>query len=310
MPPPAVLSPALTPGPVGMHLKVGAGLLHALERARDRGARAAQFFVGNPRGWALSAGDRAYDARVCRMCEEAGLHLFVHTPYLVNVGSPTPATFERSVAAITHNLARAARLGARGVVVHTGSCVDDGAVEAAMRQVREGLLPVLDVLGDEDPVLLLEPTAGHGRSLCATVDQVAPYLEALDRHPAVGICLDTCHAFAAGEPLDEPGGPTDVLDRLVAAAGPDRLRLVHTNDSKDPRGSHRDRHERVGEGHLGLEPFRELVHHPAVSGVPLVLETPGAWDADDEQLPLLLRLRDEALRAPGSGPVPSARAAR
>ena len=310
MPDAAVLSPALTQGPVGMHLKVGAGLLHALERAHGRGARAAQVFVGNPRGWALSTGDAAYDDRVRRWCETTGMELFVHTPYLVNVGSPTTATFERSVAAIAHNLARAARLGARGVVVHTGSCVDDGAVEPAMRQVRNGLLPVLDALGEDGPSLLLEPTAGHGRSLCATVDQVGPYLEALDRHPGVGICLDTCHAFAAGEPLDEPGGPTRVLDRLVAEAGADRLHLVHTNDSKDPRGSRRDRHQRVGEGHLGLEPFRELLRHPSVAGAALVLETPGAWDPDDEQLPLLLRLRDEARTAPAPAPMPSTRAAR
>jgi deoxyribonuclease-4 len=239
------------------------------------------------------------------LVERTGLEVFVHTPYLVNVGSPTLATYERSVAAIAHNLRRAVRLGARGVVVHTGSCVDEGAVGPAMRQVRAGLLPVLDDLEEEGPSLLLEPTAGHGRSLCATVEQVGPYLDALDRHPAVGICLDTCHAFAAGEPLDEPGGPTAVLDRLVAVTGPGRLRLVHSNDSKDPRGSHRDRHQRIGEGRLGLDPFRELLRHPTVAGVPFLLETPGAWDPGDAQLPLLLRLRTEALATPGA---PSVRA--
>src|SRR4051794_22034760 len=149
MPDVAAPSAALATNPVGMHLKVGGGLLDALRRAQRRGAPAAQFFVGNPRGWALSAGDAARGARGRELCESEDIALFVHTPYLVNVGSPTPATYERSVAAIAHNLARATRIGARGLVVHTGSCVDEGTVGTAMRQVREGLLPVLDAIGED-----------------------------------------------------------------------------------------------------------------------------------------------------------------
>ncbi len=199
---------------------------------------------------------------------------------------------------MAHNLARAAALGAEGVVVHTGSCVDGDAVDAvgaAMAQVRDGLLPVLDALGppgDGAPMLLLEPTAGQGRSLCAGVDDLGPYLDALDRHPAVGVCLDTCHVFAAGAPLDEPGGTTATVDRLVEVAGEGRLRLVHANDSMDVRGSFRDRHQRIGEGHIGIGAFEELLAHPATEGVPLVLETPGSRDVGDPQIALLQRLRD------------------
>jgi deoxyribonuclease-4 len=216
----------------------------------------------------------------------------VHTPYLVNLGSPTPATYERSVATVAHNLARAVRIGAEGVVVHTGSCVDSDAADSALRQVREGLLPVLSALGDDGPWLLLEPTAGQGRSLCAEVDDLAAYLDALDHHPRVGVCLDTCHVFAAGAPLDEPGGTTSTLDRLVEVAGEGRLRLVHANDSKDPRGSFRDRHERVGEGHIGVDAFAELFTHPATAGVPVLAETPGSGQVGSPCLPLLKKLRD------------------
>jgi deoxyribonuclease IV len=279
--------------PVGTHLKVGKGLVTgALARAEEIGAECLQVFAGNPRGWAASAGDPAVDAAFRSACQESGRRVFVHTPYLVNLGSPTPATYERSVAAIAHNLRRAADMGAEGVVVHTGSCVADGAVDAAMTQVREGLLPVLDVLAGEGPSLLLEPTAGQGRSLCATVEDLEPYLAALDGHPSVGICLDTCHVFAAGAPLDEPGGPTATLDRLLQVAGSGRLRLVHANDSKDVRGSLRDRHEKIGEGHIGLGAFEELLAHPSTAGVPFVLETPGSWDLGDPQLGLLKKLRD------------------
>jgi len=124
------------------------------------------------------------------------------------------------------------------------------------------------------------------------VEDLAPYLDALDRHPRVGVCLDTCHVFAAGAPLDEPGGTTRTLDRLVEVAGPGRLRLVHANDSKDPRGSLRDRHERVGEGHIGEAAFAELFAHPATNGVPFVAETPGSGDVGSPCLPLLKKLRD------------------
>jgi deoxyribonuclease-4 len=278
--------------PVGTHVKVGKGLVKgALVHAEEAGAETLQVFVGNPRGWALSAGDPAEDAAFRGACEAADLRVFVHAPYLVNLGSPTPATFERSVASVAHNLRRAAGIGAEGLVVHTGSCVDEGALDVAMRQVRDGLLPLLDTLGDDAPWLLLEPTAGQGRSLCAGVDDLEAYLAALDGHPRAGICLDTCHVFAAGAPLDEPGGTTATVDRLVEVCGPDRLRLVHANDSMDVRGAFKDRHQRIGEGHIGLGAFEELFAHPATDGVPFILETPGSRDADDPQIPLLKKLR-------------------
>ena len=279
--------------PVGTHVRVGTGLVRgALAQADAIGAETIQVFVGNPRGWAASPGDPVVDAAFRDACAAAGRRLFVHTPYLVNLGSPTTATYQRSVATVAHNLRRAAEIGAEGVVVHTGSCVDDGTLDRAMRQVREGLLPVLDAVGADGPWLLLEPTAGQGRSLCAGVDDLEPYLAALDGHPAVGVCLDTCHVFAAGAPLDEPGGTTATVDRLVEVGGPGRLRLVHANDSMDVRGALRDRHQRIGDGYIGLGAFEELFAHPATDGVPFVLETPGSRDVGDPQVALLQKLRD------------------
>ena len=282
--------------PIGTHVQVGKGLVAgALANAAAARAETIQVFVGNPRGWAASAGDPKVDAAFRAACDESGMRVFVHTPYLVNLGSPTPATFERSVATVAHNLKRGTEIGAEGVVVHTGSCVDEGAFDVALRQVREGLLPVLDALGepgDGVPWLLLEPTAGQGRSLCAGVEDLAPYLEALDHHPAVGICLDTCHVFAAGAPLDEAGGTTATVDRLVEIAGPGRLRLVHANDSMDGRGAFKDRHQKIGDGYIGLGAFEELFAHPATDGVPFVLETPGSRDPGDPQIALLQKLRE------------------
>jgi deoxyribonuclease-4 len=281
--------------PLGCHVPVGKGLAAgALPAMRALGATALQVFVGNPRGWAASPGNPVQDAAFLEQCSAEDVAAFVHAPYLVNLGSPTAATYERSVATVEHHLARAAAIGARGVVVHTGSCVGEGMLDVAMKQVREGLLPLLDALDPDGPHLLLEPTAGQGRSLCAGVDDLEAYLDVLERHPMVGICLDTCHVFAAGAPLDEPGGATATLDQLVQVAGPGRLELVHANDCKDVRGSFKDRHERIGRGHIGAAAFTELLAHPATAGVPFVLETPGGEEAWAEDLRVLADLRDGA----------------
>jgi deoxyribonuclease-4 len=298
---PAYDTPALR-NPVGTHLKVGKGLVAgAFTEARRIGAETLQVFVGNPRGWANAAGKPEVDAAFRDACAEAGMRTFIHTPYLVNLGSPTASTYENSVASVAHNLKRAVEIGAEGVVVHTGSCVAEGGTEAAMRQVREGLLPLLDTLGDDAPWLLLEPTAGQGRSLCAGVEDLTAYLEALDLHPKAGICLDTCHVFAAGAPLDEPGGATATVDRIVEIGGPGRLRLIHANDSMDVRGAFKDRHQKIGQGHIGIGAFEELFAHPETAGMPFVLETPGSRDLDDPDLPLLKKIRASAVPAAEPG---------
>ena len=278
---------------MGGHVRVSGGLAKGgLAYADAIGAEAIQVFVTNPRGWALAAGDPAQDAAFRAGVEQRGLVAFVHSPYLVNLGSPTGATVELSTRCVAHTLVRAAQIGARGVVVHTGSAVLGGDKPTALRQVRERLLPLLDAIPDDGPDLLLEPTAGQGMSLCATVDDLGPYLDALDRHPRVGVCLDTCHAFAAGHDLAPPGGMKRMLDALVRVAGRGRLKLLHANDSMDVVGAHRDRHEKIGKGHIGEEPFAELFAHPAVRGVPVIIETPGDSADYARDVALLKDLRD------------------
>jgi deoxyribonuclease-4 len=278
--------------PIGSHVPVGKNLVDgALRSAVEAGCEAIQVFVGNPRGWALSTGDPAVDRRFRDRAGELGMRVLIHTPYLVNPGSPTPATYERSLALIAHNLRRAVEIGAEGVVVHTGSYVGGDHAEA-LRRIRDGLLPLLTTIEDDAaPYLLLEPTAGQGNSLCAGIDDLTAYLGAVDFHPKAGICLDTCHVFAAGEPLDEPGGAKLALDRIVEIGGPGRLRLIHANDSKDVRGAFKDRHEKIGQGHIGVDAFADLFAHPATEGVPFILETPGARDPGDPDLALLKELR-------------------
>jgi deoxyribonuclease-4 len=265
--------------PVGAHIQIRGGLATGGLAYTDAvGARAVQVFVGNPRGWKLSAGDPEQDSRFVEGCAERGVPSFIHTPFLVNVGSPTEATVEQSLASIAHNLRRGADLGCAGVVVHAGSAVGEDRYEAALRQLHERLLPVLDAAPAGGPRLLIEPTAGGGKALAATVEDLGPYFAALEGHPLLGVCFDTCHAWAAGHDLAAPGGMAATLDALTATVGPDRLGLVHANDSLDECGSKRDRHTTIGEGSIGVAPFAELLAHPSTSGVPVVVETPSERD--------------------------------
>jgi deoxyribonuclease IV len=193
----------------------------------------------------------------------------------VNLGSPTPETVARSTATLAHALERGAAIGAAGVVFHAGSAVEEAYADTALRQVRDSLLPLLDRAAETGgPRLLVEPSAGGGRCLASRVEDLGPYLDAVGRHPWLGVCFDTCHAWAAGHDLAAPGGMTATLDALVAAVGAERLWLVHANDSLDPCGSLRDRHFTVGKGAIGEAAFGELMAHPATAGVPVVVETP------------------------------------
>ncbi|MBB6119688.1 deoxyribonuclease IV [Nocardiopsis algeriensis] len=260
------------PSPVGAHVPVAGGMaVKGLAYAERIGAETVQVFVSNPRGWATNGGDPAQDAL---MRARTDLPVFVHAPYLINLGTPGEETAQKSVRSLEHALTRAAQIGARGVVVHTGSAVA-GTREEGLARTRERLLPLLERLGESVPPVLLEPMAGQGQVLCATVDDLVPFFEALDWHPHVGVCLDTAHMFAAGHDISTAEGMRAALDRFGEAVGADRLHLVHANDSKAPCGSNKDRHENIGAGHIGAAPFGELFTHPVSAGVPLVLETPG-----------------------------------
>jgi deoxyribonuclease-4 len=284
--------------PVGAHVFVAGGLARrALPYAERIGAEAVQVFVSNPRGWARASGDREQDRLFRDGCTAARIPVFVHSPYLVNLGSPTAATVVNSVAAVRHSLLRGEQIGAAGVIVHAGSAVSGVRHDDALRQVRQHLLPLLDDARPDGPRVLIEPTAGGGHPLVSRVDDLAEYFAALDHHPALGVCLDTCHAWAAGHDIAARGGMSALLDRLTAVVGPGRLGLVHANDTVDALGSRRDRHANIGTGLLGTAPFRAVFRHPATRGVPVVVETPGSEADHRRDLDRLKALRRSAPRA-------------
>jgi deoxyribonuclease-4 len=294
--------------PVGSHTRTSGGLAKAaLPYADAAGSEAVQVYVSNSRGWALPPGDPKQDALFRDGCGERGLPAYIHASLLVNLGSPTEQTVQRSVETLEHALRRGAAIGATAVVYHAGSSVDPAHDDKALHQLREALLPLLDVAAARGlPKLLVEPSAGGGRSLASRVQDLGPYLAAVEDHPWLGVCFDTCHAWAAGHDLATPGGMTETLDALVATVGEGRLQLIHANDSKDECGSTRDRHERLGEGRIGAAAFAELLAHPATAGLPVIVETPTEQhEGHAADIALLKGLRpersDQVLTGPAVG---------
>jgi deoxyribonuclease IV len=278
---------------IGAHVSVAGGLHRAVDNAVAAGCESLQVFASNARGWAPPPLDPAADERFRADLEAAGLGpLFVHAPYLVNFASASPVTRERSREVVAATLAKAAGLGAAGVVVHAGAALASGRA-AGLATTREALLPLADALdasGAPGPDLVLELTAGTRGALASRFEEMAELLAACDHHPRLEVCMDTCHAQAAGYDLGDPAGATKALDELFATLG-DRVVLVHANDSRDPVGAGRDRHCPIGTGTIGDPGFAAILAHPGLAGLPVIAETTGDPDQLAADLTRLNRLR-------------------
>ncbi len=263
---------------LGAHVSVAGGLPRAFERGRDLGCTAMQVFVKNPNRWQGRPLDDEEVARF-RAARESwtGAPLVAHGAYLINLAAEDGEILARSRAGLIDELERCARLGVAGLVVHPGAHGGAGDAEG-VRRVAASLDAVLGERPADGPRVLLETTAGQGSALGWRLEQLEAILVASRHVEALAICLDSCHLFAAGYPLDSAEGVASVLGEAVARFGADRLACVHLNDSRHPRGSRRDRHANVGEGMLGRDAFAALLRAPLLAAVPLILETP-----DDDQ---------------------------
>lgn len=265
----------------------------AIEYAKTIKAEAIQVFASNPRGWAMPEANHEADQAFIEKANELEIETYIHAPFLINLGSPTEGTYKNSLASTKYSLKRGREIKAKGVVIHTGSAVDEGNIKKAWKQIHEGMMPILNELDDQDPWLLLEPTAGQGQSLVKRLEDLNNYFEALEWHPKVGICLDTCHVFAAGHDIKSKGGMSATIDLLVEVAGAERIQLIHANDSMDVLGSLKDRHQNLGDGEIGSKPFAELLAHPAIADAPLILETPGEELEHGREVAMLMKMRDK-----------------
>jgi deoxyribonuclease IV len=288
---------------IGAHVSVAGGLHQAVGNARAVGCESLQVFVSNARGWAPPPVDPAGDERFRADLADARLGpLFVHAPYLVNFASASPVTRERSSQAVAAALAKAAGIGAAGVVVHAGQALATGRA-AGLALTREALLPLADATG---PDLVLELTAGTRGALAARFEEMAELLAACGHHPRLKVCMDTCHAQAAGYDLGDPAGAAKALDELFATLG-DRVVLIHANDSRDPVGAGRDRHCPIGTGTIGDQGFAAILAHPGLATLPVITETTGDPTQMATDLTRLQRLRPPPRVRPGTYPAQTRR---
>ncbi len=257
---------------VGVHVSIAGSLDLAVDRAKDAGCDVFQQFSRNPRGWGfkpLSEDDcAAYKAKI----KATGIIPVDHMPYLPNLASPKPEIYEKSVPALAAELDRCGKLGIPYLVTHLGHHLGDGIAGGRARVIK-AINTALDS-SDNSVMLLLENTAGEKNSAGSSFEHIRGIMEGIDSKNRVGICFDTCHAFAAGYELRTDEGIEETLAQFDEQLGIDNLKVVHLNDTKGDRNNGLDRHEHIGMGFIGEDGFRRILHHPAFRDLPLICETP------------------------------------
>jgi len=255
-------------------MSVAGGLPRAVERAIAHRCDAMQIFAKNANQWRgriVPAEEiREFRARV----KASGIHPVVsHASYLINLATTNTALRQQSFDAMGDELDRAEALGLLGVVLHPG-CYTVGSEADGLELIAENLAELLRARRRGRTMVILEHTAGQGTSLGATFEQLASMIARMNDHARVGVCLDTCHLIASGYDIATPEGYASTFKQFGRLVGFDRLKVFHLNDSKKPLGSRIDRHQHIGEGCLGLEPFRRIVNDRRFRGLPMLLETP------------------------------------
>jgi deoxyribonuclease-4 len=281
---------------LGAHVSISGSLDLAVDRAQALGCECLQVFYGSPRQWRLISYSDEVIARFVRKRRAAHLDpLVAHGAYLVNLATPNREYRRRSVASLLATARGVERLAGLGAVTHLGSRMGASRRDALRRIAGS----VQEILGATDRVMvLLENSAGAGGFLGAAFEDFGDILDLLGGEPRVGVCLDTAHLFAAGWDLRQREGVDAMVDAFDRAAGWERVRVLHLNDSKESLGSHLDRHENIGEGYLGIDGFRAIVTHPLLRTLPGIIETPGfdQQGPDRKNLARLRRLRGDRVR--------------
>lgn len=292
---------------LGAHVSIAGGLHRAFDRALEATCDAMQVFNKANHQWAardLEAGELElwFEA----MMETGVLVACSHNSYLINLATPDAQLREKSCRSFREEVERCHVLGIPNLVFHPGAHLGSG-VDAGVARIAEACNRVFDELPGSEVVLCLETTAGTGTHLGARFEELAAIIDRVDNRAMMGVCLDTCHVFAAGYDLAGAEGYAGMMDRLAETVGLERLKVLHVNDSKTPLGSRRDRHEHIGAGCIGLRGFRNVLADPRLRGLPMILETPKGPDLAEDVMNLetLRRLAGERTAAV-RGPQPAA----
>jgi deoxyribonuclease IV len=259
---------------LGAHLSIGGGLPRAVDRAVASRCEALQIFTKSAGQWRARVLPLDEIVLFRRRVADTGIAPVVaHNSYLINIAAAAVPLRDQSLAALIEEYDRADALGLAGLVMHPGSYTT-GTEDEGLRLIGEGLRTLLKSRRNGAPQILLEHTAGQGTNLGHRFEHLATILELVDGSPRVGVCLDTCHLLTAGYDICSEDGYAQTFAEFDRLVGLERIKVFHLNDSKKPCGSRVDRHEHIGKGCLGLEPFRRLLTDARFAGLPMLLETP------------------------------------
>jgi len=258
---------------IGAHVSTAGGIVTAFERAEAIGAECIQLFESAPQQWGTARLDDAQVAEFRERMAASGVGpVFIHGKYLMNLASADAKIFKTSASTLRSSLNIAGRIGARGVIFHTGSHKGLG-LEAVFEQICEAARSVLAET-PEETWMIFENSAGQGGTIGSRFSDLGQIVKRID-NPRAKVCIDTCHAFAAGYDLSNATGVATTMAELEREIGVENLAVVHCNDSKTPLGAGRDLHDNIGQGHIGRAGFEAMLAHPAFADVPFVLEVPG-----------------------------------
>lgn len=275
---------------LGAHVSTAGGAPTIFERGRAIGANALAFFSKNNNRWkAKDLDDQVVDRFARLRAEHGNPPLAIHASYLINLAATSQTILARSIGGMIDELRRASRLGVKALVLHPGAHMGAG-VDRGIDRVARSMDRVHALAAELDVVTLFETSAGQGSCLGHTFEELGSMIEKIDDKNRVGVCVDTCHIFAAGYDFRTSAGWESVVDELDRRVGIERVALFHLNDSKRALGSRVDRHEHIGQGEIGLEPFGFVLNDPRFARIPKVLETPKT-DPVESDLENLARLR-------------------
>jgi deoxyribonuclease-4 len=277
---------------LGAHMSIAGGYYKSVEAAKKAGCDCVQLFTKNNNQWRAKPITDAEAARFKTALVELGIsHPISHDSYLINLASPDAELWQKSIDAFVIELERAEQLGITYVVTHPGAFTTSSE-EQGLNRVSQALDEVHKQLPKCRSMCLLETTAGQGSCLGAKFDHLAAIINGVRDPDRLGVCVDTCHIFAAGYPLDTPKNYKATIKELDLIVGIDRVKAFHLNDSAKELGSHVDRHAHIGLGKMGLEPFRNLLNDRRFEQVPMYLETAkGEEDGEDLDVMNLRTLR-------------------
>ncbi|HAG07776.1 MAG: putative endonuclease 4 [Clostridia bacterium 62_21] len=272
--------------PLGAHMSIAGGMDKAILRGQSIGCETIQVFTKSSNRWRAKPLVSEEIARFKQAREESGINpVFGHTSYLINLGSPDEDLWQKSVDSFLVEMERCAALGLPYLVMHPGAHMGAGE-DVGLRRIGRALDEILARTEGSGVIILLETTAGQGSNIGYRFEHLARLIEESAYPDRLGVCFDTCHAFAAGYDLRTPEAFHRTFEEFDALIGIDRLKAIHLNDSRGDLGSRIDRHEHIGLGKLGLEPFRLLLNDPRFRNLPMVLETPKGPDMKEDVMNL------------------------